>query len=125
MEPAGQLPRRDTITAHNKGDVSNERDAAYVINVTAFNANKLQPDKLPPWQSNKRMRYGFEPNRLAESSIQQRTFLNSVACQRLINVVKRLAISTGQLNTSPCVHLPPIDQLVLLGPSVANGDIET
>lgn len=37
----------------------------------------------------------------------------------LINVAKRSAISTGQLNTSPCVHLPPIDQLVLLGPSVA------
>lgn len=37
--------------------------------------------------------------------------------QPLINVVKRSAVSTGQLNTSPCLHLPPIDLLVLQGPS--------
>ena len=37
--------------------------------------------------------------------------------QPFINVIKRSAISTGQLNTSPCVHLPPIEQLVLLRPS--------
>ena len=37
--------------------------------------------------------------------------------QHLINVIKPLAISTGQLHTSPCLHLPPIDLLVLQGPS--------
>ena len=39
------------------------------------------------------------------------------AQQPLINVVKRLAISTGQLNTSLCLHLPPIDLVVFQGPS--------
>lgn len=42
--------------------------------------------------------------------------LSATLPQRLINVAKRLAISTGQLNMSPCLHLPPIDLLVLQGP---------
>ncbi len=45
-----------------------------------------------------------------------------------MNVAKRLAISTGQLNTSLCLHLPPIDLVVFQGPSVypdESGDIET
>jgi hypothetical protein len=37
--------------------------------------------------------------------------------QPLINVVKHSAISTGQLNTSPCLHFPPIDLVVFQGPS--------
>jgi len=41
-------------------------------------------------------------------------------------VVKRLAISTGQLNTSLCLHLPPIDLVVFQGPSsrrIGNRDL--
>ncbi len=44
--------------------------------------------------------------------------------QRLINVVKRSAISTGQLNTSPCVHSLPIDLVVFQGPTFPK-EIET
>ena len=40
-----------------------------------------------------------------------------------MKVIKRLAISTGQLNTSLCLHIPPIDLVVFQGPSVK--DIET
>jgi len=32
-------------------------------------------------------------------------------------VVKPSAISTGQLNTSLCLHIPPIDLVVFQGPS--------
>ncbi len=34
---------------------------------------------------------------------------------------KRLAISTGQLNTSLCLHLPPIDLVVFQGPTEPKG----
>jgi len=43
-------------------------------------------------------------------------------------VVKHSAISTGQLNASLRLHLPPIDLVVFQGPSVhpgEPGDIET
>ena len=39
------------------------------------------------------------------------------ARQPLMSAAKRLAISTGQLNTSLCLHLPPIDLVVFQGPS--------
>ena len=35
-----------------------------------------------------------------------------------MNVVKRSAISTGQLNLSLNLHLPPIDLVVFQGPTV-------
>lgn len=42
------------------------------------------------------------------------------------HVVKYSTISTGQLSTSQCLHLRPIDVLVLHGSSVyPEGDIET
>ena len=53
------------------------------------------------------------------------------ACERLSqqpfnHVVKYSTISTGQLSTSQCLHLQPIDVLVLHGSSVyPEGDIET
>lgn len=34
-----------------------------------------------------------------------------------MKVIKHSAISTGQLNTSRCLHLPPIDLVVFQGPS--------
>ncbi len=36
-----------------------------------------------------------------------------------MRVAKHSAISTGQLNTSLCLHLPPIDLVVFQGPSIA------